>query len=362
MARREDKELADLLDKFACVRMVQMWGVDLSVFQFDGSLTWAVMFVNADKTVYGRYGSRSGPNGSQDVSLEGLKKAMEGALELHKGYPGNKKELAGKTGPAPKWRLPETFPAVMYSKSRYADGTATNACIHCHVVDDGMIRGTFLAGQRVPDTYFFSYPMPDVAGLSLDVRERATVASVAPGSAAEKAGFKAGDRILRLEGQPVISIADVQWVLHNAKEPATVKAEVDRGGQKAEVSLALAAGWRRRMDITWREEIHYLRMGLELKEASAQERGNAGAAPGGLCLRVEKNNPQSLPFAGGGKFVARASGLVAGDLIIAIDGKSAAMSPSEFVAYLWQQKRPGQKVEFTVSRGGRQQRVTMDLP
>lgn len=36
--------------------------------------------------------------------------------------------------------------------------------------------------------------------------------------------------------------------------------------------------------------------------------------------------------------------------------------PSEVIAYLWQEKKPGQKVAFAVVRGGQRQNVTLDLP
>ena len=51
--------------------------------------------------------------------------------------------------------------------------------------------------------------------MKLDPLAAAQVETVTPGSAAETAGFRAGDRLLTLAGQPLLSIADVQWVLHS---------------------------------------------------------------------------------------------------------------------------------------------------
>ena len=56
VVRREDNELAELMNKFVCVRVVQFWGVDLSLFQFDTNQTWAAFFLNADRTVRGIVG------------------------------------------------------------------------------------------------------------------------------------------------------------------------------------------------------------------------------------------------------------------------------------------------------------------
>jgi len=50
--------MAKLMERFTTVRVVQAYALDLSLFQFDGDLTLAVVFLNADGTVYGRYGSR----------------------------------------------------------------------------------------------------------------------------------------------------------------------------------------------------------------------------------------------------------------------------------------------------------------
>ena len=44
---------------FVAVRQVEMEGVDLNQFRFDHDLNWAAMFINADGTVYARYGTQS---------------------------------------------------------------------------------------------------------------------------------------------------------------------------------------------------------------------------------------------------------------------------------------------------------------
>ena len=100
MAVPADDELQSLLDKFVCVRIVQMWGTDLNRFEFDGGLTWALFFTNADGTVYGRYGSRSGrgQQSQREISVAGFKKSLRGAIALHRRYAEDKdavgKELA----------------------------------------------------------------------------------------------------------------------------------------------------------------------------------------------------------------------------------------------------------------------------
>jgi len=227
------------MDQFVCVRIVQAWGMDLSIFQFDWRLTWAVFLMNSDKAVYGRFS----PRHQEDV--EGLRKAMEGALVLHKGYPGNKDELAGKKGIALPWKAPEEMP-VISEKGKFQPAEGKKGCIHCHNVQEGATKSFKQAGQPIPERFFAPYPTPQRAGFMLDATEQTRVIDVTSGSPADQAGLKVGDKVGRFGGQPILSIADVQWVLWSSPDAGTIKAELDRGGRKVEASLALPAGWRTR--------------------------------------------------------------------------------------------------------------------
>ena len=80
----------------------------------------------------------------------------------------------------------------------------------------------------------------------LSTKERATITDIDRHSAAEKAGLKVGDRILRFGGQPVLSWADVQWVLFTAGDTDPLKVEIDRAGERIDAVLVLPPGWRTR--------------------------------------------------------------------------------------------------------------------
>lgn len=336
-----------------------MWGVDLSLFQFDGHLTWAVFFMNADRTIYGRYGSRSSPDAMRDISLEGFKKALEGALELHAAYPGNRGALAGKTGPPRPWKTAEALPA--WAGRFKAGDTSRMGCVHCHFVDDGLVTSAWMTRQSVPDALLWSYPMPDALGLSLDPRERATAARVEAGSAADKAGFRAGDRIRSLDGQPLLSIADAQWALHTAKETGTIRAEVEREGRTVALTLSPADGWRRSRGFAWRDTTYAIRPGVFCEDVSPEDRRALGLADGAPALRVKELHVQWGAVAGK-KIEAARAGLAKGDVIVAVDGRPAPATESDLIAYVWQKKKPGDSVEFTVLRGGKRQTVRLPLP
>ena len=346
-----------------------MYGADLSLFQFHGALTWAAFFLNSDRTIYGRYGTRGsyGTTGfadnDRDVSLEGFKEALRGALELHKKHPADKKELAGKTGPAPKWRTPEAMPAARGRNLQSAEARGGKGCIHCHEVQDLEARSVW-SSRPVADKLLWTYPMPDHLGLSLDITKRATVARVAPGTAAARAGFRTGDRILKLEGQPMISIADVQWVLHNADEPSTIKAEVDRRGRKMTLKLKVEKGWRRKgfsftrnLSLGWviGDEV----AGMHVRALSSEEKGQLGMRASSLALRVERIAPGWLKTRNP---AAAQVGLKKGDTLTEVDGTRSAMSEADFQAYLVQKKRPGDKVRLAYVRGGKERRVELKLP
>jgi len=224
------------MDRFVCVRVVQGWGLDLSLFQFDWRATWTVFLMNADRAVYGRYDAR------QADDLIGLRKALEGALELHEKWPANKAELAGKIGPAPLWKVPEEIPALA-EKGKFKPAVGRDGCIHCHNVLEGLrksIQGSIPVQLTAP------YPTPQRVGIMLSTRERATVTDVDRYSPAEKAGIQVGDRIVRFGGQPIVSWADVQWVLYTAVDADPIKVEIDRGGRPAEATMILPPGWRTR--------------------------------------------------------------------------------------------------------------------
>jgi len=243
------------MDKFVCVRLVQANAMDLSLFQFDFDLTFAVFFMNADKTIYGRFGSRSErKDATKDISMEGFRKALAAALDLHKKYPSNKASLSSKQNQPPRFKVPEEYPSLRgkYKSTLDYEGKVVQSCMHCHQV--GEAERTFFRADRkpIPDEVVYPWPMPNVIGLAFDPQEKAKVSGVAQESAAEQAGVKIGDEILTLQWQPILSIADVQWVLHNASQPATLTAEVLRGKKKLKLTLSLANDWRRHSDISWR--------------------------------------------------------------------------------------------------------------
>lgn len=357
----QDPVVRPLLDRFVCVRQVSTNGLDLSLFQYDYDQSFAAFVLNADGTIYGRFGTRSHrTNWVGDVSVQGLAKALQAGLELHANYPTNKAALAGKRGPAPEFPTPEKFPtlAKKYGPTLNYAGNVVQSCIHCHQVGDAQKELYRSRKGPIPETVLFPYPHPKAQGLVLDPKERAMVSEVEPGSAADKAGFLTGDIILSLAGQPLISTADVQWVLHRTPpEGGTIRAEVLRGGAKEVLTLTLVPGWRRRDDISWRSSSWTLRRmttgGLVLEEVPQDER-TAGVPAQGMALRV-KHVGQYGPHA-----AARNAGFRAGDIIVSFDGKTDLLRETDLLAYAANHNPSGTQVDVVAIRGGK--RVSLKLP
>lgn len=95
----KDGPLAGLLDRFVCVRVVKMNGVNRHVFEFDRDVQHVAMIMNADGAVYGRWGTRVSSSRTElsRHTSESFRTALERALKLHAVYPANRAVLAGKS-------------------------------------------------------------------------------------------------------------------------------------------------------------------------------------------------------------------------------------------------------------------------
>lgn len=358
-----DPVVRPLLEKFVCVRIVGTNGLDLSLFQYDTDQSFAVFMLNADKTIYGRFGTRSHQTEwVGDVSIEGMARALEGALALHADYPANKLKLAGKRGPKPTFASPELYPLLKdkYTSVINYQGDVVKSCIHCHQIGDAERDYRRTLNQPFPETLIFPYPHPKSMGLILDPREKATLKEVPPDSLAARNGFQVGDRIESLNSQPLISMADVQWVLHGI-DPAGGKltADIRRNGKPIQIEMTLPTGWRRSDDISWRvSSWGYRRMtlgGMKLLPLSSEERSAANIDAEAMALRAEHVG-QYGPHA-----AAKNAGFQKGDILVAYDGQTNFTSESELFFYSLTHCKAGTKVPVSILRNGKRQTISLPM-
>jgi serine protease Do len=147
-----------------------------------------------------------------------------------------------------------------------------------------------------------SFGMPDAKG--------ALVASVEPGSPADKAGFKSGDVIVEFEGKPVTASRDLPRMVGMTKPGTEAKVKIYRQGE--EKTLTVAVG--------------------EMQNEKTANAGRSQAAPetGKLGLAVQdltSEQKEQLEVKGGvvvGGAVqgpAAKAGIQEGDVVLAVNGE-----------------------------------------
>ncbi len=360
MTGHKEEELDGLLQKFVCVRLIQMGGVDLSVFQFDPFLSWAVFLMNGDKTIYGRFGTaspktkRSAKDSNPNHTTAGLKAALRKALDVHAAYQKDPsamaKALAGKTGPKPRWRTIESTPAARkYGRLGRIKGTDQRGCAHCHEVQRAWIDSCLLTRKKVTDDMLWIYPHPLALGLTLSRDHCARITQVVQGSYADKAGLKVDDDIVTMQGQPLLSEADVQWVLQNFPDNGgSLRVSIRRDGKELEKTMTLPKLWRRAGDFGWRYRVagyaSWLWSGASFADHAEGVRVT-GLSPGWF----KKPNRRARRV------------LRRGDIIVEVDGKRG-WTRSKYIAYLMREKKLGSTVRLKVSRGGKETAVRFQVP
>src|SRR5205085_2117572 len=93
----------------------------------------------------------------------------------------------------------------------------------------------------------YRWPLPDNVGLHIDPKDGRRIERVDADTPAAKAGLAPGDEITHVSGQPVVSIADVQWVLHNLPDEDGARVDITRtrDGQSETKTLTLNKGWKK---------------------------------------------------------------------------------------------------------------------
>ncbi len=351
---RFESELQAFKKDFVFVRLTRAEDIDLGIFGFDFDTTWSAVFLNADMTVYGRYGTRDPAVGGPEalVSTASLARAMRRVLALHGNYPSNRKSLAGKKPTEQPWSTPRQVPVI----SRYLRGARRGGakCVHCHQIYTGMRQSLLLSGKPLPEQLVWPHPPPTRLGLTIDPVEGNLVTGVAPGSVAQSAGLKTGDLIDQMDGQPIISIADMQWVLHGLASGASVDLSVLRNQTRTTHSISLPTGWRR-ASVGWRMSRLDLMPGLGLTELPTPDRAALGINPGRFGLRV------GWIFAG---HPVRKSGIRVGDVLVEFDGRSDIADLGRFIELLGRDyagvyKKKG-RVPIVVLRKGK--RLPLRIP
>lgn len=317
--------------------MVKIAGSDLNVFEFDYDTTWAAVLLDADEHVYGRYGGRDASGPENKFSLKGLRYAMTAALAAHR---------ARKPGPPPAARPPPARVEDLPAAKRVAD------CIHCHQVNE-FRRAKAKADGTWKRQDVWVYPPPENVGFGLEPDRGDMVAAVGPGSPAEKAGLRVGDRIVSLNGRPVASFADATYALQRGPAGAgEIPVVWRRGAAEHSAKLVVADGWRK-TNLTWRPSMLDMlpALGIYGRDLTAADRKALAVPDKRLAFRQGKTDAETA-----------ALGVRPGDVILGLDGVFPEMRMTDFLAYVRRNHLKGDRVVLHVLRDGKRVDIPLALP
>ena len=330
---RLEKPLAEVADQFVRCRLVKIAGADLTTFEFDYDLTWFVFLLNADETVYGRYGGRDATDAEARISLKGLRYAMDRALEAHKNPP------------------PVAKPAKPVLAEQYDAAKSHKGCVHCHNVNEFRRADAKKAGTWTRDSLWV-YPLPENVGLTLDVDVGNRVKAVAKDSAAAKAGLAVGDFVTRIGDTPVASFADASNGLHKSPAAGDIPIRWTRDGNEQSAKLAVAAGWRK-TNITWRPSLLDILPSLPFNgdDLTAAEKKKLGLGEKRAAFRQDKTVHRTL----------REAGIEPLDVVIGFDGKAVDGELSDLLGFVRRNYLVGDAVTVDVIRDGKPTAVKLTL-
>jgi hypothetical protein len=324
-----------------------MDGIDLNRFVFDYDLTFAALLMNADGTVYHRFGGRDYKSADTYLSMPALVKLMKETLSEHAEYQKKPSPPKGK----PKRTINDIPAFAKKPKPK---------CVHCHMVNDSE-RSTAQQKNQWSKDDIWLWPLPDRVGFKVDPADPAVVLEVSKGSAADQAGVKKGDRLAKFGSMVPRSLHDYQFVLEFApKESATIPFEID-GGKKGD--LKLKKGWRAGdpLDLSWRPSMWGLspQTGFGGKRLTPDELKKEGLPEDAFAFRVgyivDWGDKAYL-----GKNV-KGAGIQKGDIVLSVEGKNDFFNEMHFQTWFRLTLRPGMKVKVELLRGGKRQTAMLPV-
>lgn len=302
-------------------------GIDLRRFEFDHDLTWYAFFLNADETIYGRFGGRDATSADARISTKGLRHAMERALDAHKAPPPpvplvGKKELA------------EDFAAAKSHRG----------CIHCHNINE-FRRADLKALGTWDRNSVWVYPLPENVGVTLDIDVGNRVKAVAAGSAAESAGLKPGDHVTKLNGYSVASFGDASYALHKAPAKGLIAVSWVHNGKERTGALEVADGWRK-TNLTWRPSMLDILPSVPFSgdDLTAAEKKQLGLAVKRAAIRQDDPVHDTL----------KAAGVKPGDVLIGFDGQAIEGTIRDLLGFVRRNYLVGDAITINVVRDGKQ--------
>lgn len=201
-----------------------------------------------------------------------------------------------------------------------------------------------VAVQPVTDSLAASFGLSSAKG--------ALVNGVDPGSAAEKAGIKVGDVILKINGQDVVDTAILPQIVSNLGPNKQVKLTIWRNNKTIDVNAATMAapssGDATINNSQANQTKQIDKLGIVVSQMTpAQLKQFGNKLPGGLIIQAVNSDAQFAGVAGG-------------DIIIGI-ANTPIISLNQFLSIINKYK-PGQTVALKILRSDGRQFITIFVP
>lgn len=334
--------LDPLLRRFVTVRLTDAAAIDLDLLPApthqDLDLSWWGYVLSPEGALYAVFGGRDEVSDSTRVSVEALARVLERVLAHHRDP---RRASWGVDGPPTRrsGRSPRDLPGYA-SWDRRAPGEERSSCLHCHQVAEILRQPAIDAGTFDPARDLDPWPLPENVGLVLDRDDGLRVREVLAGTAAARAGLRAGDVLGAVEGRRVFGQTDVRAALHAGPRGAgSIDVVWSRGDEVLHGALDVEAGWRRTV-LDWRMSV---------------SQGNIGVGPGFWPNRGPRAGQGAMsvrPWMGpqprGAAFDA---GLRPGDEVVSVDGVSPDLYGRAFLVWFRTRKSPGDDVVVGVRDG-----------
>jgi serine protease Do len=354
----------ELYSKFVCVRVTDMRGVDLSRYVFDFDLTFAALMMNADGTIYHRYGSRDHRSSEVWLSEPSLEFVLQQSVHAH----ANHETAAHAKPPRPSFELAtaKAGQPVMMEKIPSYQKRDKGKCIHCHSIHPAFYEEAVAAHKWKPERKWV-YPDPARIGIDLNRDQQRSITRVEENSIAANAGLKRRDQILRLNDVAIASVADLMFALDIlSPKSGTAKLDVTRDGTPLSMNLKLSDGWKTgtALSFSWRPFKWGLTPapgfgGPQLTPAELKEIGRDPTNSNNFAFRVQYlvTWNENRRF---GQAAAQA-GLRKNDIVLSLAGKSDFDSVEHFHSWWRLTRKVGEVVEIEILRGGKKKLLKLKV-
>src|SRR5438093_5217882 len=330
----------NLLSQYVCARITRMNDVDIGLFDRDWNNTIYYFIMNSDEQIYMRYGGRDAKSPDTYLNLSSLELALEKGLELHRRYRRGELKKVERSKPL----FPAQIPLLVERT------IARNACVECHLIGDYQNIQREQDGKLDKLTHLYRSPDIKTLGIHLDVPKGLVVKEVRDGS--EAAGMKSGDLITRLNGTPVWTFGDLQYLYDKVPRNAQrIQITVERGREPVNLSMALPKRWWW-TDLTFRQWTVEPRVYFESVALSdSEKREHSLVEQDGFASRVKRVDMCAE--------MMKSHELRVGDIILGVDGVERDELANTAELFIKLRKTAGETVTLDVIRDGKRMQMPL---